>query len=159
MRIAEATDAEDRTGATEASAAPTEVPRTKFEADRAFSTTESAVSTLVNSHLTDMYSSGEPDESSLVPVLDRRTFVGDIWFGSETFNAGLATLDHLLGRFRECRISVSFTKSLFVQPKMNFLSHEVSAAGITPDAKKAAAVTELLFPTSKKGFQSFLTNI
>ncbi|KAE8896015.1 hypothetical protein PF010_g2165 [Phytophthora fragariae] len=103
-----------------------------------------------------MYSSGEPDESSSVPVLDRRSFVDDICFGSETFEACLATLDHLLSRFQECRISVSFTKSLFVQRKVGFLSHEVSAAGITPDAKKAAAVTELSFPASKKGVQSFL---
>ncbi|KAE9270761.1 hypothetical protein PR003_g30720, partial [Phytophthora rubi] len=103
-----------------------------------------------------MYSSGEPDESSLVPVLDRRSFVDDIGFGSETFEACLATLDRLLRRFRECRISVSFSKSLFVQRKVGFLSHDVSAAGIAPDAKKAAAVTELSFPASKKGVQSFL---
>ncbi|KAE9176580.1 hypothetical protein PF005_g22174 [Phytophthora fragariae] len=82
-----------------------------------------------------MYSSGGPDESSLVPVLDRH---------------------RLLSRFQECRISVSFSKSLFVQRKVGFLSHDVSAAGIAPDAKKAAAVTELSFPASKKGFQSFL---
>ncbi|KAE8978271.1 hypothetical protein PF011_g23314 [Phytophthora fragariae] len=80
----------------------------------------------------------------------------DICFGSETFEACLATLDRLLSRFRECRISVSFSKSLFVQRRVGFLSHDVSAAGIPPDAKKAAAVTELSFPASKKGVQSFL---
>ncbi|KAE8987459.1 hypothetical protein PF011_g19569 [Phytophthora fragariae] len=156
MRIAETTDAEDRAGVTGASVGPTEPPRTKFEADRALSTTESAVASLVNSPLADMYSSGEPDESSLVPVLDRRSFVDDICFGSETFEACLVTLDRLLSRFQECRISVSFSKSLFVQRKVGFLSHDVSAAGIAPDAKKAAAVTELSFPASKKGVQSFL---
>ncbi|KAE9082143.1 hypothetical protein PF007_g22388 [Phytophthora fragariae] len=149
-------NAEDRARVTEASVGPTEAPRTKFEADRALSTTESAVATLVNSPLADMYSSGEPDESSLVPVLNRRSFVDDICFGSETFEACLATLDRLLSRFRECRISVSFSKSLFVQRRVGFLSHDVSAAGIPPDAKKAAAVTELSFPASKKGVQSFL---
>ncbi|KAE8988926.1 hypothetical protein PR001_g21903 [Phytophthora rubi] len=66
-------NAEDRASVTEASVGPTEAPRTKFEADRALSTIESAVATLVNSPLADMYSSGEPDESSLVPVLDRRS--------------------------------------------------------------------------------------
>ncbi|KAE9001933.1 hypothetical protein PR001_g18391 [Phytophthora rubi] len=150
MRMAETTDAEDRAGVTEASVGPNETPRTKFEADRALSTTESAVATLVNSPLADMYSSREPDESSLVPVLDRRSFVDDICFVSETFEACLATLDRLLSRFQECRISVSFSKSLFVQRKVGFLSHDVSAAGIAPDAKKAAAVTELSFPASKK---------
>ncbi|KAE9332300.1 hypothetical protein PR003_g14585 [Phytophthora rubi] len=156
MRIAETADAEDRAGVTEVSVSPNETPRTKFEADRARSTTESAVAALVNSLLADMYSNGEPDESSLVPVLDRRSFVDDICFGSETFDACLATLDCLLSRFQECRISVSFSKSLFVQRKVGFLSHDVSAAGIAPDAKKAAEVTELSFPASKKGVQSFL---
>ncbi|KAE8966551.1 hypothetical protein PR001_g28371 [Phytophthora rubi] len=150
MRMAETTDAEDRAGVTEASVGPNETPRTKFEADRALSTTESAVATLVNSPLADMYSSGEPDESSLVPVLDRRSFVDDICFGSETFEACLATLDRLLSRFQECRISVSVSKSLFVQRKVGFLSHDVSAAGIAPDAKKAAAVTELSFPRLRR---------
>ncbi|KAE9053501.1 hypothetical protein PF010_g32884 [Phytophthora fragariae] len=56
MRIAETADAEDRAGVAEASVGPTEAPRTKFEADRALSTTESAVVTLVNSPLA-MYSS------------------------------------------------------------------------------------------------------
>ncbi|KAE8968601.1 hypothetical protein PR003_g31764 [Phytophthora rubi] len=156
MRMAETNDEEDRAGVTEASVGPNETPRSKFEANRALSTTESAVATLVNSPLADMYSSGEPDKSSLVPVLDRRSFVDDICFGSETFEACLATLDRLLSRFQECRISVSFSKSLFVQRKVGFLSHDVSAAGIAPDSKKAAAVTELSFPASKKGVQSFL---
>ncbi|KAE9172150.1 hypothetical protein PF002_g29640 [Phytophthora fragariae] len=43
MRIAETADAEDRAGVTEASVSLSEAPRTKFEADRALSTTESAV--------------------------------------------------------------------------------------------------------------------
>ncbi|KAE8903649.1 hypothetical protein PF005_g9322 [Phytophthora fragariae] len=80
MRIAKATDAEDRAGVTEASTSPNETPQTKFEADRALS---SAVATLVNSPLADMYSGGESDEPSLVPVLDRRSFVDDICCGSE----------------------------------------------------------------------------
>ncbi|KAE9262226.1 hypothetical protein PR003_g33617, partial [Phytophthora rubi] len=40
MRMAETTDTEDRAGVTEASVGPNETPRTKFEADRALSTTE-----------------------------------------------------------------------------------------------------------------------
>ncbi|KAE8897900.1 hypothetical protein PF005_g31026 [Phytophthora fragariae] len=132
--IAEATDAEDRAGVTEASDSPNETPRTKFEADRAVSTTESAVATLVNSPLADKYSNGEPDESSLVTVLDRRSFVDDICFGSETFEACLATLDRLLSRFQECRISVSFSKSLFVQRKVVWCSASLKIRGPTCDA-------------------------
>ncbi|POM76905.1 Hypothetical protein PHPALM_5807, partial [Phytophthora palmivora] len=53
-------------------------------------------------------------------------------------------------------ISVSFTKSIFVQSKVDFLSHEVSSEGIRADPKKIKAVMEVPFPTSKKGMQSFL---
>ncbi|POM71221.1 Hypothetical protein PHPALM_12234, partial [Phytophthora palmivora] len=90
------------------------------------------------------------------PVFDRRSFVDDICFGNKTFNGCLATLDRLLQRFTECRISVSFTKSIFVQSKVDFLSHEVSSEGIRADPKKIKTVTEVPFPTSKKGMQPFL---
>ncbi|GMF24245.1 unnamed protein product [Phytophthora fragariaefolia] len=61
-----------------------------------------------------------------------------------------------LARFAECRISVSFTKSVFVQHKVAFLSHEVTNDGIRANSKKLAAIAELPFPSSKKGMQSFL---
>uniref|UniRef100_H3H499 Reverse transcriptase/retrotransposon-derived protein RNase H-like domain-containing protein n=1 Tax=Phytophthora ramorum TaxID=164328 RepID=H3H499_PHYRM len=159
MRTAEAHAEVARTGVTDPSSRRLEESTTrltKFEADRESSVTLDAVNGLVNSPVADMFSTGEPDESSLVPVFDRRSFVDDICFGSETFDACLETLDRLLQRFTECRISVSFTKSIFVQPKVDFLSHEVSAEGIRADTKKMKAVTELPFPASKKGMQSFL---
>ncbi|KAG6591089.1 reverse transcriptase [Phytophthora cinnamomi] len=83
-------------------------------------------------------------------------FVDDICFGGEDFDSCLATLDRLLSRFEECRISVSFTKSTFVQGRVDFLSHEVSKEGIRPDPKKLDAITKLSFPRTKKGMQSFL---
>ncbi|KAG2763396.1 hypothetical protein PC129_g18068 [Phytophthora cactorum] len=68
-----------------------------------------------------MFSTGEPDQSSLVPVLERRSFVDDICFKGETFDSCLATLDRLVAHFEECRISVSFTKNLFIKSKVDFL--------------------------------------
>ncbi|OWY93811.1 hypothetical protein PHMEG_00036649 [Phytophthora megakarya] len=66
------------------------------------------------------------------------------------------TLDRLLARFTECRISISFTKSIFVQPRVEFLSHEVSHEGIRANTKRLAAITKLSFPRTKRGMQSFL---
>ncbi|POM71024.1 Hypothetical protein PHPALM_12464, partial [Phytophthora palmivora] len=99
--------------------------RTTFEADQESSIVMDAVSLLVNSPTGDMFANGEPHESSLVPVFDRRSFVDDICFGNETFDG-------------------------------YFLSHEVSSEVIRADPKKIKAVTEVPFPTSKKGMQSFL---
>ncbi|OWY97740.1 hypothetical protein PHMEG_00031658, partial [Phytophthora megakarya] len=125
MRLPEEDVERTKTGVTESSTRP----RSKFEADR-----ESASNP------------DPPDESSLVPVFDRRSFVDDICFGSETFDGCLSTLDRLLRRFTECRIS----------PRVVFLSHEVGPEGLRADAKKIKRVTEFSFPTTKKGMQSFL---
>ncbi|GMG17541.1 unnamed protein product [Phytophthora fragariaefolia] len=110
----------------------------------------------IDSPAADMFNTGEPDPSSWVPVFERRSFVDDICFGGRTFDECLETLDRLLKRFAECRISVSFPKSIFVQPKVDFLSHKVSPEGIQADPKTMAAIAESPFPTTKKGMQAFL---
>ncbi|GMF52944.1 unnamed protein product [Phytophthora fragariaefolia] len=67
----------------------------------------------------DMFASNEADQSSLVPVFERRSFVDDICFGGESFDSCLETLDRLLSRFEECWISFRFTKSMFsVHPRL-----------------------------------------
>ncbi|ETO58903.1 hypothetical protein F444_22721, partial [Phytophthora nicotianae P1976] len=91
--------------------------QTKFTADREASVDTDPVIQLVNDPIADMFQNGEPDESTLVPVFGRRSFVDDICFGGENFDSCLATLDRLLARFAECRISVRFTKSIFCQTK------------------------------------------
>ncbi|OWY95234.1 hypothetical protein PHMEG_00034813, partial [Phytophthora megakarya] len=104
---------------------------------------------MVNDPYADMFATNEPDESSLVPVFQRRSFVDDICFGGTTFDDCLGTLDKLLARFEECRIS----------SKVDFLSHEVSPEGIRADPKKMTAITKLPFPKSKKGMQQFLGSL
>ncbi|KAG3022244.1 hypothetical protein PC119_g9358 [Phytophthora cactorum] len=94
-----------------------------------------------------MFTTGEPDELSPVPVFEHMSFVNDICFGGETFDSCLATLDRLLSRFGKWGL----TKSLFIKSKVSFLSHEVSRVGIRADPKKMQAIATLPFPTSKKG--------
>ncbi|OWZ08723.1 hypothetical protein PHMEG_00018687 [Phytophthora megakarya] len=140
-------DAErNKTGVTEGSTRT----RSTFEADRASASNPDSVSELVNNSVCDMFSNGEPDQSSLVPIFDQRSFVNDICFGSETFDGCLPTLDRLLQRFAECRISVSFTKSILVHSRVDLLSHEVAREGLRADAKVIKLikqVTEFSFPT------------
>ncbi|ETO83368.1 hypothetical protein F444_02579 [Phytophthora nicotianae P1976] len=104
--------------------------QTKFQADREASVVMDPVIQPVNDPIADMFQNGEPDESTLVPPV--------------------------VPRFAECQISISFTKSTFCQTNVDFLSHEVSPEGIRADPKKLAAITELSFPTTKRGMQSFL---
>ncbi|OWZ08857.1 hypothetical protein PHMEG_00018535 [Phytophthora megakarya] len=133
--------------------------RTKFEADRQASSELDPVLRMMNDPYVDMFATDEPVETSLVPVFQRRSFVDDICFGGTTLDDCLDTLDKLLARFEECRISVSFTKSIFCLSKVDFLSHEESPEGIRADPKKMTAITKLPFPKSKKGMQQFLGSL
>ncbi|POM80690.1 Hypothetical protein PHPALM_1444 [Phytophthora palmivora] len=137
---------------------PTQPPSslTKFAADNRALAELDPLQELIDSPEGDMFTCGEPDQSVLTPVFTRRSFVDDICFGGATFGECLETLDRLLTRLAECRISLSFSKSIFVQPKVGFLSHEVTSEGIRADPKKTLAIAELPFPKSKKGIQAFL---
>ncbi|GMF31292.1 unnamed protein product [Phytophthora lilii] len=124
--------------------------RTKFDADRYASTSEDSVARLVNESTANMFKGGESEESTLVPVFERRSFIDDIAFGRATFDDCLSTLDRLLTRFTECRISVSFTKSIFVQRRVDFLSHEVSVEGLRASSTKMASIAKLPFRLQRR---------
>ncbi|GMF17557.1 unnamed protein product [Phytophthora lilii] len=117
--------------------------RTKYEADHLALVEADPLMELINSPDADMFTTGEPDKSGLVPVFHRRSFVDDICFGGTSFEECLSLLDRLLARFAECRISISFSKSIFVQSKVDFLSHVVTSREIQADEKKLAAIAEL----------------
>ncbi|GMF22668.1 unnamed protein product [Phytophthora fragariaefolia] len=123
--------------------------RPKFDAAHEDSVTADPVSQLINSPDADMLTTSEADTSTLVPVLDRRFFVDGICFGGKTFDECLTTLDKLLSRFEECRISVSFTKSIFAQSRVEFLSHEIQF-------KEAHRDHQALIPENKEGGSIFL---
>ncbi|POM70725.1 Hypothetical protein PHPALM_12794, partial [Phytophthora palmivora] len=129
---------------------PTQPPSslTKFAATNRALAELGPLQELIDGPAGDMFTCGEPDRSVLTHVFTRRSFVDDICFGGATFDECLETLDRLLTRIAECRISVSFSKSIFVQPKVDFLSHEVTSEGIRADPKKTLAIAELPFPKS-----------
>ncbi|GMF63161.1 unnamed protein product [Phytophthora fragariaefolia] len=159
MQAAEERDDKSRQLRNEASrhwSANSQNVRTKFDAAHEDSVTADPVSQLINSPNADMFTTSEADTSTLVPVFDRRSFVDDICFGGKTFDECLATLDKLLSRFEECRISFSFTKSIFAQSRVDFLSHDISRDGMRANSKKLTAIATLPFPKTKKGVQSFL---
>ncbi|OWZ10177.1 hypothetical protein PHMEG_00017016 [Phytophthora megakarya] len=112
--------------------------KTKFAAARNGVENQDPLSKLVNDPTSEMFVKSEVDESTLVPVIDMRSFVDDTCFGGKSFDDCLATLDRLLIRFTEYRISISFIKSIFVQPRVEFLFHEVSHEEIRANAKKLA---------------------
>ncbi|GMF18215.1 unnamed protein product [Phytophthora fragariaefolia] len=61
----------------------------------------------------DMFASGEADQSSLVPVFERRSFVDDICLGGESFDSCLETLDRVIA----C-LKVSFLTQLNIHREL-----------------------------------------
>ncbi|GMF28430.1 unnamed protein product [Phytophthora fragariaefolia] len=55
---------------------------TKFKADHRALVESDPLQDLVNSPESDMFTNGEPDESTLTPVFHRRPFADNIWFGA-----------------------------------------------------------------------------
>ncbi|OWZ15874.1 LOW QUALITY PROTEIN: hypothetical protein PHMEG_00010412 [Phytophthora megakarya] len=119
------------------------MPRTKFDADRQASLELDPVLRMVNDPYTDMSATNEPDESSLDPVFQCRSFLDNICFGDTTFDDCLDTLNKLLARMQN---SVRLTKNIFGPFKVDFLSHDVSPEEIQADSKKMTAITKLPFP-------------
>ncbi|OWZ15140.1 LOW QUALITY PROTEIN: hypothetical protein PHMEG_00011282 [Phytophthora megakarya] len=101
-----------------------------------------------------MFSNGEPDESSLYPYLTGGRLLMISVLGARRLMGVCQPKIDCSKSFTECRISVSFTKSIF--SRVDFLSHEVVPEGLRSDAKQIKRVTEFSFLTSKKGVQSFL---
>ncbi|GMF49048.1 unnamed protein product [Phytophthora fragariaefolia] len=70
--------------------------QTKYEADHRALAENDPLMKLINCPAPDLFTVGEPDQSMLVPVFHRRSFVDDICFGGATFDECLETLDRLL---------------------------------------------------------------
>ncbi|POM66876.1 Hypothetical protein PHPALM_17195 [Phytophthora palmivora] len=126
---------------------PTQPPSslTKFAADNRALGELDPLQELIDGPAGDMFTCGEPR-----PIgFNARIYTAVV----STFDECLETLDRLLTRLAECWISVSFSKSIFVQPKVDFLSHEVTSEGIRADPKKTLAIAELPFPKSRKAYK------
>lgn len=78
-----------------------------------------------------------------------------IVFGS-TLEEHEERLMKVLDRLEEWGLKVSIDKCQFCQPKVKYVGHIVSAAGIAPDPEKVAAVTQWKEPTDLKSLRSFL---
>ena len=107
----------------------------------------------------DIFDNGEPEDSALLPIMWRRSFVDDVAFGAETFEECVMILDWLLARFVQLGICVSFLKSLFCMRKVDFLSHLLSSKGLEIKPKVVTELKAYPFPKSKKGVQSFLGSL
>jgi ribonuclease HI len=107
----------------------------------------------------DMFDDGTAEDTPALPIMWRRSFVDDVAFGAKTFDECISILDCLLTRFVQLGICVSFLKSLFCMPKVDFLSHLLSNKGLEIKPKAVAELNAYPFPSSKREVQSFLGSL
>ncbi|KAL2095623.1 hypothetical protein ACEWY4_007771 [Coilia grayii] len=83
-------------------------------------------------------------------------YLDDICLFSSTFSEHLERLDIVLRRLQETGLKVKIAKCHFLQEKVTFLGHQISAEGIATDPNKISAVKEWPVPTTLKRLRSFL---
>ena len=79
-----------------------------------------------------MFPTVEADESAIKAVFCSRSFVDDICLEARALRSVLLPSFE----FTKCRISICFTNNIFVQPEVDYLSHKVTAHGVTADPTK-----------------------
>lgn len=83
-------------------------------------------------------------------------FLDDILLFSKTFKEHLERVDIVLKRLQDTGLKVKLEKCHFLQQKVKFLGHQISAEGIETDPGKIVSVKEWPVPTTLKELRSFL---
>ena len=83
-------------------------------------------------------------------------YIDDIIVVGRTFEEHLCNLKHVFERIDKAGLKLHPDKCQFLQPKVRFLGHSVSAKGISPDPSKTSQVKQWPTPTSVKETQQFL---
>ena len=83
-------------------------------------------------------------------------YLGDLIIFSETFEEHLERLDIIMKRLKDCNLKLAPEKYFFFKPKVNFLGHVVSGAGIETDPEKINKVQNWPIPSNSDELRSFL---
>ncbi|KAG3127307.1 hypothetical protein PI124_g21688 [Phytophthora idaei] len=150
MRLAETQANERRATSNEGSF------QTKFEADREASVETDPVLQLVNSPVADMFTTGELDESSFGACIRSAVVRGRYLLRWRGFRQLSDNFGSAIDEIRTVPDQYQLHQEHLLSAQGGLLSHEISPEGIKADSKKLAAITELSFPTNKRGMQSFL---
>ncbi len=89
-------------------------------------------------------------------VLQVIVYLDDIIVFGRTLEEHEERLLKVLDRMKECGLKVSIDKCQFCQPKVRYVGHIVSVAGVSPDPEKIEAVTRWKMPTNLKSLRFFL---
>lgn len=83
-------------------------------------------------------------------------YIDDILLASKDINEHLEHLNILFSRLNEYGVTINVSKCIFGAKELDFLSHKISANGITPSKEKVKAITDFPTPKEIKEIQRFL---
>ena len=83
-------------------------------------------------------------------------YIDDIIIISRSFEEHLHHLQQILDRLKSAGLKIHPSKCHFLQKKVNFLGHIVSAGGVSPDPSKTSRINEWPIPKSVQEVQQFL---
>ena len=83
-------------------------------------------------------------------------YIDDLIIFSRTFDDHLQHLELVFKRLRKAGVRLKPSKCHFVQSKVEYLGHVVSAEGLSPNPNKIKAVQEFPVPTNTTGVKAFL---
>ena len=83
-------------------------------------------------------------------------YIDDLIIFSRSFEEHLLHLEQVFKPLREAKVKLKPSKCHFVKPKVEYLGHIISAAGLCPNLTKISAVQDFPVPTNTKGIKAFL---
>ena len=83
-------------------------------------------------------------------------YIDDLIIFSRTFDDHLLHLEKVFKRLKEANVRLKPSKCYFVQSKVDYLGHVVSAEGLSPNPNKIKAVQEFPVPINSTGVKAFL---
>lgn len=87
------------------------------------------------------------DKNSNAGCNEILAFLDDLLLPSDSVESGLEMLESVLHKLKSENLKLNMNKCSFLQSKITYLGHEISADGIRPGESKLAAVSR--FPTPK----------
>ena len=83
-------------------------------------------------------------------------YLNDICVFSETADQMLDRVELVFNRLKEFNLKIKPKKSYFFQAKVNFLGHELSGKGVSPNPEKVEKIKNWPVPTNSKEVHSFI---
>ena len=83
-------------------------------------------------------------------------YMDDLLIPSATISEGMVLLERVLNLVAEAGLKLNLSKCSFLKGQLEYLGHEVSAAGVQPGTRKVRAVSDFPAPENVHGVRQFV---